>query len=70
MAPVGWLLDESWAPGVLVPTLILIDNATYGIDRGHPVMRYVTRRPLRNVNGNHDSRPAACRLVGQGGFHV
>ena len=49
MAPVGWLLDESWAPSVLVPTPILTDNTTYSVDRGRPVMRYVTfvqRNPI------------------------
>jgi inosine-uridine nucleoside N-ribohydrolase len=42
MAPVGWLLDEEWAPSVLVPTPILTDNTTYSFDRGRHVMRYVT----------------------------
>jgi inosine-uridine nucleoside N-ribohydrolase len=42
MAPVGWLLDDEWAPSVLVPTPILTDNTTYSIDRGRHAMRYVT----------------------------
>lgn len=43
MAPVGWLLDESWAPSVLVPTPILTDNVTYSVDRSRHFMRYVTQ---------------------------
>jgi hypothetical protein len=43
MAPVGWLLDESWAPSVLVPTPILTDNVTYSVDRSRHLMRYVTQ---------------------------
>jgi inosine-uridine nucleoside N-ribohydrolase len=42
MAPVGWLLDEEWAPSVLVSTPILTDNTTYSFDRGRHTMRYVT----------------------------
>ncbi|MGN6099927.1 MAG: nucleoside hydrolase [Devosia sp.] len=42
MAPVGWLLDDDWAPSVLVPTPILTDNTTYSIDRSRHAMRYVT----------------------------
>jgi len=42
MAPVGWLLDDEWAPSVLVPTPILTDNTTYSVDRGRHPMRYVT----------------------------
>jgi hypothetical protein len=49
MAPVAWLLDESWAPSVLLPTPILTDQVTYSIDRSRHVMRYVThvrRNPI------------------------
>lgn len=49
MAAVAWLIDDSWTPSVLVPTPILTDNVTYSIDRGRPVMRYVTnvkRNPI------------------------
>jgi len=49
MAPVGWLLDDSWAPSVLVPTPVMTDNTTYSVDRGRPLMRYVTyvqRNPI------------------------
>jgi len=49
MAAVAWLLDDSWAPSVLVPTPILTDNLTYSIDRSRHVMRYVTyvnRNPI------------------------
>lgn len=49
MAPVGWLLDESWAPSVLVPTPILTEQVTYSVDRSRPLMRYVThvrRNPI------------------------
>jgi inosine-uridine nucleoside N-ribohydrolase len=42
MAPVGWLLDDQWAPSVLVPTPLLTDNITYSFDRGRHQMRYVT----------------------------
>jgi inosine-uridine nucleoside N-ribohydrolase len=42
MAPVGWLLDEEWAPSVLVSTPILTDNTTYSFDRSRHLMRYVT----------------------------
>jgi len=42
MAPVGWLLDQEWAPSVLVSTPILTDNTTYSFDRGRHAMRYVT----------------------------
>ncbi len=43
MAPVGWLLDESWAPSVLIPTPILTDNVTYSVERSRHLMRYVTQ---------------------------
>jgi inosine-uridine nucleoside N-ribohydrolase len=42
MAPVGWLLNEEWAPSVLVPTPIMTDQVTYSIDRARHAMRYVT----------------------------
>ena len=42
MAPVGWLLNDEWAPSVLVPTPVLTDNTTYSVDRGRHPMRYVT----------------------------
>lgn len=49
MAPVGWLLDETWAPSVLLPTPVMTDNTTYSMDRGRHLMRYVTyvkRNPI------------------------
>ena len=42
MAPVGWLLNEDWAPSVLVPTPIMTDQVTYSFDRSRHAMRYVT----------------------------
>jgi hypothetical protein len=42
MAPVGWLLDEDWAPSVLVPTPIMTDQVTYSFDRSRHLMRYVS----------------------------
>ncbi len=44
-----WLIDDNWTPSVLVPTPIMTDNMTYSIDRGRPLMRYVTyvdRNPI------------------------
>lgn len=49
MAPVGWLLDDTWAPSVLLPTPVMTDNTTYSTDRGRHLMRYVThvrRNPI------------------------
>jgi inosine-uridine nucleoside N-ribohydrolase len=41
MAPVGWLIDPSWAPSVLVPTPVLTDSVTWSVDRSRHLMRYV-----------------------------
>lgn len=41
MAAVAWLLDESWAPSVLLPTPVMTDNITYSVDRSRHLMRYV-----------------------------
>lgn len=41
MAPLGWLIDPSWAPSVLVPTPVLTDSITWSIDRSRHLMRYV-----------------------------
>lgn len=49
MAPIAWLLDESWVPTELVPTPILTDQITYSTDRSRPLMRYasfVKRDPI------------------------
>ena len=42
MAPVGWLIEASWAPSVLVPTPIMTSEMTYSVDRARHPMRYVT----------------------------
>ncbi len=42
MAPVGWLLNDTWAPSVLVSTPILTSAVTYSFDRSRHLMRYVT----------------------------
>jgi inosine-uridine nucleoside N-ribohydrolase len=59
MAPVAWLLDESWAPSILVPTPILTDQITYSIDRSRPLMRYVT-----HVRRNPIMRDFIAKLAG------
>ena len=41
MAPVGWLIDPSWAPSVLVSTPVLTDSITWSVDRSRHLMRYV-----------------------------
>lgn len=49
MAAVAWLLDESWAPSVLLPTPLMTDNVTYSVDRSRHLMRYVVhveRNPI------------------------
>jgi hypothetical protein len=43
MAAVAWLLDERWAPSVLVPTPVLTADTTFSTDRSRHLMRYVTR---------------------------
>jgi hypothetical protein len=42
MAAVAWLLDDSWAPSVLVPTPVLTADTTFSTDRSRHLMRYVT----------------------------
>ncbi len=59
MAPVAWLLDESWTPSVLVPTPILTDQVTYSVDRSRPLMRYVT-----HVRRNPIMRDFIAKLAG------
>lgn len=49
MAAVAWLLDENWAPSVLLPTPVMTDNVTYSTDRSRHLMRYVVhveRNPI------------------------
>jgi len=49
MVAVGWLLNDAWAPSVLVPTPIMTDSMTFSVDRTRHLMRYVThvqRDPL------------------------
>ena len=41
MAPLGWLIDPSWAPSVLVHTPVLTDAVTWSVDRSRHLMRYV-----------------------------
>ncbi|WP_235891026.1 nucleoside hydrolase [Pararhizobium mangrovi] len=41
MAPIGWLLDESWARSVIVPRPILTDQVTWSVDRSRHPIRYV-----------------------------
>lgn len=42
MAAVGWLLDPSWTPSVIVSTPILTDQITWSFDASRHAMRYVT----------------------------
>jgi hypothetical protein len=42
MALVGSLIDDDWAPSVLVPTPIMTDQGTYSTDRSRHLMRYAT----------------------------
>ncbi|WGR92053.1 nucleoside hydrolase [Bradyrhizobium sp. ISRA443] len=42
MAPVGWLLNPSWAPSVIVPAPVLTDQMTWSVDRRRHPIRYVT----------------------------
>jgi inosine-uridine nucleoside N-ribohydrolase len=49
MAAVAWLLDETWAPSVLIPSPVLTDNMTFSVDRSRHPIRYVTyvrRNPI------------------------
>lgn len=41
MAPVGWLLDPSWAPSALIPAPKLTDDGYWASDRTRHLIRYV-----------------------------
>jgi len=42
MAPVGWLLNASWAPSVIIPAPVLTEQMTWSTDRRRHPIRYVT----------------------------
>ncbi|TYB90151.1 nucleoside hydrolase [Oceaniovalibus sp. ACAM 378] len=41
MAAIAWLLNDAWAPSILMPTPILADDITWQSDEARHVMRYV-----------------------------
>jgi inosine-uridine nucleoside N-ribohydrolase len=42
MAAVGWLLDSSWVPSVILPAPILTSDLTWSVDASRPAIRVAT----------------------------